>query len=102
MSKKEINIKATLIGIRERQERIQKIKANKEKQLQEENNKNAFGVELLYNVMKKQNQKVLEDLNEIYKTKLPSNTDLQTEFIKPPYLTPQIVSHKQTKILNQT
>ena len=99
---KKINIKATLIGIRERHEKIEKIKKEKELKYQNEKNKIVFGVELLYNIMKKQNYEVLGELNEEFKSSLPFNTDLQNEFVKPPYLTPKIVSHKLTKILNQT
>ncbi len=99
---KKINIKATLIGIRERQEKIEKIKKEKELKSQNEKNKILFGVELLYNIMKKQNYEVLGELNETFKSNLPFNTNLQSEFVKPPYLTPKIVSHKLTKILNQT
>jgi len=102
MSNKEINIKATLIGIRERQEKIQKIKANRQKEVEIENDSPLIGIELIYNIMKKQNQKLLVGLDKSFKSKLSFNTDLQAEFIKPPYLIPQIVSHKMTKILNQT
>jgi hypothetical protein len=99
--KKDINMKATLIGVRERRERIEKIKASTERQLQNENTKPSIGIELFYNITKKQNQKLLVDLNGAFKSKLSFNTDLEKEFIKPPYLTPQIVAHKMTKILNQ-
>jgi hypothetical protein len=100
--KKPINIKATLIGVRERREKIEKLKALKEQKLQTENDKPLIDIELVYNITKKQNQKLLVDLDRDFKSKLPFNTDLEKEFIKPPYLTPQIVAHKMTKILNQT
>ena len=45
---------------------------------------------------------MLGELNETFKNVLPFNCNLQKEFVKPPYLTPKIVSHKLTKILNQT
>ncbi len=97
---KEINIKATLIGIRERQERLYKIR---EKKKNEENHNNIMiGVPLLYNIIKNQNIKLLDDMNIAFKDKLSFNTDLKKEFIKPPYLTPKITKHKLTKILNQT
>ena len=99
---KKINIKATLIGVRERQEKIEQIKKNKEIKNENDKNKIVIGVELLYNIMKKQNQMMLDELNETFKNVLPFNCDLQKEFVKPPYLTPKIVSHKLTKILNQT
>lgn len=99
---KHINIKLTLIGIRERQEKLEKIKKEKELKSQNEKEKILFGVELLYNIMKKQNYETLGELNETFKSSLSFNTDLQTEFVKPPYLTPKIVSHKLTQILNQT
>ena len=100
--KKPINIKATLIGVRERREKIEKLKAIKEQKLQTENDKPFIDIELVYNITKKQNQKLLVDLDRDFKSKLPFNNDLEKEFIKPPYLTPQIVAHKMTKILNQT
>jgi hypothetical protein len=97
---KEINIKATLIGVRERQERLYKIR---EKKKSEENYNNiTIGVPLLYNIMKNQNIKLLDDMNLAFKDKLSFNTDLKKEFIKPPYLTPKITKHKLTKVLNQT
>jgi hypothetical protein len=99
--KKEINIKATLIGVRERCEKIEKIKALKEQHLQNENEKPSIGIRLIYNITKKQNQKLLVDLEKAFESKLAVNIDLQKQFIKPPYLTPQIVAHKTTKILNQ-
>jgi hypothetical protein len=102
MTDKEINIKATLVGVRERQERLNKIREQKKIENENVNNNITIGVPLLYNIMKKQNAKLLEDINEAFKTKLSFNTNLKTEFIKPPYLTPKIVSHKLTKILNQT
>ncbi len=102
MSKKEVNIKATLVGIKERCDRIERIKAIKEEKLKSENEKPLIGIQLIYNIMKKQNQKLLVDLDKEFKSKLSFTTDLQKEFIKPPYLTPQIVAHKMTKILNQT
>jgi hypothetical protein len=100
--KKQINIKATLIGVRERMEKLEKLKALKEQKLQIENDKPLTEIELIYNITKKQNQKLLDELDREFKYKLSFNTDLQKEFIKPPYLTPQIVAHKMTKILNQT
>lgn len=99
---KKVNIKSTLIGIRERQEKLDKIKKEKELKCHNEQNKILFGVELLYNIMKKQNHELLGELNETFKKSLSFDTDLQSEFVKPPYLTPKIVSHKLTKILNQT
>jgi len=93
---KEINIKATLIGVRERQERLYKIR---EKKKSEENYNNiTIGVPLLYNIMKNQNIKLLDDMNLAFKDKLSFNTDLKKEFIKPPYLTPKITKHKLTKV----
>ncbi len=100
--KNESNIKITLVKAREKCERIEKIKALKEKKIQSENEKIFIGIELIYNIMKRQNIKLLNELGEEFKSQLSSNTDLEKEFIKPPYLTPQIVAHKMTKILNQT
>ncbi len=98
--KREINKKATLAAVLERQKRLEKIKEKtkkKEKSLQMMN-----GVELLFNIMKIQNIKVLEDVKHEFKSNLPFNIDMETEFIKPPYLTPKIVSHKLERLLNQT
>jgi hypothetical protein len=99
---REINLKATLIGVRERLERLEKIRALKEEELQKKNDKPVIGVELIYNITKKQNEKLLVDLESEFKSKLSFNTDLQKEFIKPPYLTPEIINHKMTKLFNQT
>jgi hypothetical protein len=99
---KEINMKATLIGVRERLERLEKIRALKEEELQKKNDKPVIGVELIYNITKKQNEKLLVDLDKEFKSKFSFNTDLQKEFIKPPYLTPEIINHKMTKLFNQT
>jgi hypothetical protein len=102
MMDKEINIKATLIGVRERQERLDKIREQKKLENENMHNSITIGVPLLYNIMKKQNTKLLDEITEAFKTKLSFNTDLKKEFVKPPYLTPKITSHKLTKILNQT
>ena len=99
---KEINFKATLIGVRERLERLEKIKALREEELQKKNDTPVIGIELIYNITKKQNEKLLENLDKEFKSKLSFNTDLHKEFIKPPYLTPEIINHKMTKIFNQT
>jgi hypothetical protein len=98
--KREINKKATLEAILERQKRLEKInekKQKKEKSLQMKN-----GIELLFNIMKTQNIKILEDVRHEFKSCLPFNIDMETEFIKPPYLTPKIVAHKLERLLNQT
>jgi hypothetical protein len=97
--KREINKKATLAAVLERQKRLEKIKEKtqkKEKSLQMMN-----GIELLFNVIKTQNIKILEDVRHEFKSSLPFNIDMETEFIKPPYLTPKIVSHKLERLLNQ-
>lgn len=76
---KEINIKATLIGVRERQERLYKIR---EKKKSEENYNNiTIGVPLLYNIMKNQNIKLLDDMNLAFKDKLSFNTDLKKNLL---------------------
>jgi hypothetical protein len=95
--KKEINEKATMVGIRERQERLSQIK-EKRKNLQ--NNKLSLGIQLLYNTLKEQNIKLLANLKEAFETNLPYNCDLTIDYIKPPYITPKIVSHKNERYLN--
>ncbi len=98
--KREINKKATLAAILERQKRLEKIK-EKSKQKQK-SHVLMNGIELLFNVIKLQNTKVLEDVKNEFKSCLPFNIDMEAEFIKPPYLTPKIVSHKLERFLNQT
>jgi hypothetical protein len=97
--KHEINMKATLSAIKERQERLSQIKEKKDlKKKQEE--KMSTGVQLLYDVMKKQNRKLLSEIGSVFKTNLPFNCDLEKDYIKPPYLVPKIVSHKFERHLN--
>jgi hypothetical protein len=102
MTDDKINVKATLSAIRERQEKLEKIKEKNKQFTANINNNLLIGTPLIYNIMKKQNQKLLDDVEKVFQSKLPFNSDLKKEFIKPPYLTPKIVSHKLTKILNQT
>ena len=78
--KREINEKATLAGIRERQERLSQIK---ERRKAENNNKLNTGLQVLYNSLKIQNQYLLEEIEEVFKMNLPFNCDLKPEFIKP-------------------
>jgi hypothetical protein len=99
--KREINPKATLMAIKERQERLSQIKEKKMKDKDIEENAKLFtGLKLLYNIMKRQNKYLLNDVNTVFKEQLPFNCDLQSEFIKPPYLVPKIVSHKVERHLN--
>jgi hypothetical protein len=102
MTDDKINVKATLFAIRERQEKLEKIKEKNKQFTANINNNLLIVTPLIYNIMKKQNQKLLDDVEKVFQSKLPFNSDLKKEFIKPPYLTPKIVSHKLTKILNQT
>jgi uncharacterized protein (DUF927 family) len=100
--KKEINYMATLEGIYKRQERLLKIKEkknkkNKEKQTEELND----GLGLLFNILKEQNKNFLSSLQKTFKENLSYSSDLPKEFVKPPYLTPKIVSHKKERYLNQ-
>jgi hypothetical protein len=99
-NKKEINQKATLAAVLERQKRLEKIKEKSKKKTK--SLVMSSGIELLFNVMKLQNIKVLEDVRHEFKSSLPFNIDMEAEFIKPPYLTPKIVSHKLERLLNQT
>ncbi len=101
MTDDKINVKATLFAIRERQEKLEKIKEKNKQFTANINNNLLIGTPLIYNIMKKQNQKLLDDVEKVFQSKLPFNSDLKKEFIKPPYLTPQIVAHKMSKILNQ-
>jgi hypothetical protein len=98
--KREINKKATLAAVLERQKRLEKIKEKTKKN--EMSLQMMNGIELLFNIMKIQNIKVLEDVKHEFKSNLPFNIDMEAEFIKPPYLTPKIVSHKLERLLNQT
>ena len=95
--KREINEKATLAAIRERQERLSQIK---ERRKVESNNKMSTGLQLLYNSLKSQNHYLLEEIQEVFKTNLPFNCDLKPDLIKPPYISPKIVSHKIERHMN--
>lgn len=97
--KHEINMKATLSAIKERQERLSQIKEKKDSKMKQES-KMATGVQLLYDVMKKQNGKLLNEIGVVFNTNLPFNCDLEKEYVKPPYLVPKIVSHKFERHLN--
>ncbi len=96
---RDINMKATLSAVKERQERLSQIKEKNMKKLNQDA-KISTGIQLLYNVMKHENIKILMDVNDVFKTNLPFNCDLQKEYIKPPYLVPKIVSHKFERHLN--
>ena len=99
--KHEINMKATLSAIKERQERLSKIKEKKDLKMKlKQDAKMSTGIQLLYDVMKKQNSKVLNEIGIVFKTNLPFNCDLEKEYVKPPYLVPKIVSHKFERHLN--
>ena len=102
-NKREINYNATLAAVYERQERLKKIKAKIELNSKNENNRLKLigGLELLYNIVKKQNIKLVDKLQKEFTTSLPFNINLQTTIIKPPYLTPKIVSHRMEKLLNE-
>ncbi len=102
--KREINYNATLAAIHERQERLEKIKARIEQKNKNENNRLKLigGLEMLYNIMKKQNIKFVDKIQSEFNTNLPFNSNLQSTIIKPPYLTPKIVSHHMEKLLNET
>ena len=81
-----------------RQERLHQIKEqNKKKQ---DNNKISTGIQLLYGTLKNQNKLLLNDLKETFDAHLPYNCDLQNDFIKPPYLTPKIISHRIERTMN--
>jgi hypothetical protein len=97
--KHEINMKATLSAIKERQERLSQIKEKKDSKMKQDS-KMSIGIQLLYDVMKKQNGKLLNEIGIVFKTNLPFNCDLEKEYIKPPYLVPKIVSHKFERHLN--
>jgi hypothetical protein len=97
-SKKPVNQKATLDGIIERQ---QKIKQIKEKQKKKANEKLSGGMYLLYNTLKLQNTKLLKDVQEQFEENLPFECDLESDFIKPSYIVPKIISHKLERHLNK-
>ena len=96
--KKQVNQKATLDGIIERQ---QKIKQLKEKHKKKVNEKLSGGMYLLYNIMKQQNTKLLKEVQEQFEDNLPFECDLEIDFIKPSYIVPKIVSHRLERHLNK-
>lgn len=96
--KKPVNQKATLDGIIERQ---QKIKQLKEKHKKKANEKLSGGIYLLYNIMKKQNTKLLKEVQEEFEENLPFECNLENDFIKPSYIVPKIVSHRLERHLNK-
>ena len=96
--KKPVNPKATLDGIIERQ---QKIKQIKEKQKKKANEKLSGGMYLLYNTFKLQNTKLLKEVQEQFEENLPFECDLESDFIKPSYIVPKIISHKLERHLNK-
>ncbi len=102
--KREVNYNATLAAVHERQERLEKMKARIEQKNRNENNRLRLigGLELLYNIIKKQNIKLVDKIQTEFTTSLPFNINLQSTMIKPPYLTPKIVSHRMEKLLNET
>ncbi len=102
--KREINYNATLAAVHERQERLAQMKARIEQKNKNENNRLKLigGLELLYNIIKKQNVKLADKIQTEFNTSLPFNINLQSTIIKPPYLTPKIVSHRMEKLLNET
>lgn len=96
--KKLVNKKATLDGIIERQ---QKIKQLKEKHKKKANEKLSGGMYLLYNIMKQQNTKLLKEVQEQFEDNLPFECDLESDFMKPSYIVPKIVSHRLERHLNK-
>ena len=96
--KKKVNQKATLDGIIERQ---QKIKQLKEKHKKKVNEKLSGGIYLLYNIMKQQNTKLLKEVQEQFEDNLPFECDLESDFMKPSYIVPKIVSHRLERHLNK-
>jgi hypothetical protein len=96
--KKEFNEKGTLSAMIERQQRLSKIKERKHKI--NENQTVFTGIQLLYYTLKNQNNLLLDDLQEVFSSNLPYNCDLKPNFIKPPYLTPKIISHKIERTMN--
>lgn len=95
---KEFNEKGTLTAIIERQKRLSQIKERMEKK--QNNNKISTGLEIIYHTLKKQNQLLLDDIKDTFNVHLPYNCDLKPDYIKPPYLTPKIISHKIERVMN--
>jgi hypothetical protein len=96
--KREFNEKGTLTAMIERQKRLSQIKERMEKK--QNKNQISSGLTILYSTLKNQNQLLLDDLKETFNTNLPYNCDLKPEYIKPPYLTPKIISHKIERVMN--
>ncbi len=103
-NKREVNYNATLAAVHERQERLAKMKARIDQKNKNEDTRLRLigGLELLYNIIKKQNIKLVNKIQNEFTTSLPFNINLQSTVIKPPYLTPKIVSHRMEKLLNET
>ena len=77
------------------------IKQIKEKQKKKANEKLSGGMYLLYNTLKLQNTKLLKDVQEQFEENLPFECDLESDFIKPSYIVPKIISHKLERHLNK-
>jgi hypothetical protein len=96
--KREFNEKGTLTAMIKRQQRLSQIKERMEKK--QNNNKISSGLIILYSTLKNQNQLLLDDIKDTFNDNLPYNCDLKPEYIKPPYLTPKIISHKIERVMN--
>jgi hypothetical protein len=96
--KKPVNHKATLDGIIERQKKVSQIKEIHKKKI---NEKLSGGMYLLYNTFKLQNTKLLKEVQEQFEENLPFECDLESDFIKPSYIVPKIVSHRLERHLNK-
>jgi hypothetical protein len=96
---KEINYSLTLEGMTERHNKFEN---NKKKRLLETTAKNPeliYGIELLYQILEKENIKMLTKLQREFQTYIQPNADL-VKLLKPPYLVPEIVNNGVERALN--
>jgi len=99
---KETNYHMTLEGM---EKRYQKFMRNKQKRENGEARKKEHpemldGVGLLYQILETENRKVLLKLQREFKDHIEHGVDLQN-LLKPPYLIPEMVSHKTERALNE-
>ncbi len=95
---KKINENRTLSAMIDKQKRLSHIKERYQKK--QMNSSASTGIQLLYGTLKNQNQLLLNDITEAFQIDVPSNSNLTSEFIKPPYLIPKIVSHRIERTMN--
>ena len=100
-SKKELNYRMTIEGMQEHYDKLTKLKEKKKKRAKEkeDNPEMLFGIELLYRILEKENLKMLAKLQREFREHIDPGVNVR-KLLKPPYLVPEIVSHKIEKALN--